>query len=334
MGNVRLSYTKNPSTNALDIIEENNYYPFGLKHSPYNAITPAQVYKYKYNGKEFQDELELNEYDYGARNYDPALGRWMNIDPLAETSRRFSPYTYTLNNPVVFIDPDGMEAQTADGLTNDEWLAQNRRNIDSQMGGSGIDIVSGTYSTEEERALKKKESKKSSVTVENAEVLDSGLNHAMMQEDPIKQPWDTNGDGKLQKSEADNWWLNGNGKPITVDNRLIDWSGLDTDKIDDLKVGSSFAIETHEAFIDLKYETAATYGGTSFKKTGQFSIEVQDQKYHYNYRPNNSPKNIIRNIMTRIGEPVGQMPNSGALYSGKDYMIHYTNRSISVFDLH
>ena len=58
-------------------------------------------YMYKYNSKEWQDELGLDWYDYGARNYDTALGRrctefievWMNIDPLSEVSRRWSPYT-------------------------------------------------------------------------------------------------------------------------------------------------------------------------------------------------------------------------------------------------
>jgi len=111
LGNIRLSYAKNPATQVLEIIEENNYYPFGLKHNGYNDYADNS-HKYKYNGKELQDELGLNMYDYGARNYDPALGRWMNIDPLAEKSRRFSPYTYALNNPVYFIDPDGMEAMS------------------------------------------------------------------------------------------------------------------------------------------------------------------------------------------------------------------------------
>ncbi|WP_374173029.1 DUF6443 domain-containing protein [Flavobacterium tructae] len=103
LGNVRLSYDK-----TLAIQEENNYYPFGLKQEGYNIVKTGVENKYKYNGKELQDELQLNMYDYGARNYDPALGRWMNIDPLAEKGRRWSPYNYAMDNPIYFIDPDGM----------------------------------------------------------------------------------------------------------------------------------------------------------------------------------------------------------------------------------
>ncbi|MFT5875291.1 MAG: RHS repeat-associated protein [Clostridium sp.] len=64
--------------------------------------------KFAFGGKEYGEELGLDWYDVSARNYDPALGRWMNIDPLAEQMRRHSPYNYAFDNPVYFIDADGM----------------------------------------------------------------------------------------------------------------------------------------------------------------------------------------------------------------------------------
>ncbi len=118
LGNVRLSYqdgNDNGSVDAAEIVEESNYYPFGLKHKGYNAnvssLGNGTAQKWKYNGMEHDESLGLETYDFGARNYDPALGRWMNIDPLAEQMRRHSPYNYAYSNPVAFIDPDGMLGQ-------------------------------------------------------------------------------------------------------------------------------------------------------------------------------------------------------------------------------
>ncbi|GGF10657.1 RHS repeat-associated core domain-containing protein [Chishuiella changwenlii] len=111
LGNVRLSYQKE-NNGSLKILEENNYYPFGLKHKGYTPTTIGNSnYQYKYNGKELQTDLDINLYDYGARNYDPAIGRWFNVDPLAEKYQELSPYTYAVNNPVFFIDPDGMQVE-------------------------------------------------------------------------------------------------------------------------------------------------------------------------------------------------------------------------------
>lgn len=105
LGNGRLYFDINAGVARK--IQETDYYPFGLDIQK-NLVGTEN--KYQYNGKEKQDQEKM--YDYGARFYDPVIGRWNIIDPLVEKMRRFSPYVYGNDNPVHFIDPDGMLSQS------------------------------------------------------------------------------------------------------------------------------------------------------------------------------------------------------------------------------
>ena len=97
-GNVRVVADE---TGKVD--EVNDYYPFvGLMSNVCN-----NVQLYKYNGKELDRKGGLDWYDYGARQYDAALGKWHTVDPLVEKYCSISPYAYCAGNPIKYIDPDG-----------------------------------------------------------------------------------------------------------------------------------------------------------------------------------------------------------------------------------
>lgn len=92
---------------TMQVVQETDYYAFGLAHS----INNLHVNKYLFSGKELQDASIAGEllglYDFGARYYDPLVGRWFNIDPKATKYPDISPYAYCANNPTMFIDPNG-----------------------------------------------------------------------------------------------------------------------------------------------------------------------------------------------------------------------------------
>ncbi|MEM6771427.1 MAG: RHS repeat-associated core domain-containing protein, partial [Bacteroidota bacterium] len=115
LGNVRVAFTDRNKDKLVEIIGNGNevtqvidFYPFGLQQEGEGMFGPPQESsnRYRYNGKEFSEEIGL--YDYGARWYDPAIARWNAVDPLAGDYAAWSPYNYVMGNPLKYIDPDGM----------------------------------------------------------------------------------------------------------------------------------------------------------------------------------------------------------------------------------
>ncbi|MDI9363586.1 MAG: RHS repeat-associated core domain-containing protein [Flavobacterium sp.] len=109
----KLQYSSNTTSidyYKADVITANDYAPFGMALVGRKFTQVNSGYRYGFGGCEKDNEIkgEGNSIDFGARMLDTRLGRWLSVDPLAEQYRKWSPYNYCVDNPIRFIDPDGM----------------------------------------------------------------------------------------------------------------------------------------------------------------------------------------------------------------------------------
>jgi RHS repeat-associated protein len=116
---------------SSQVIAEDHYYPFGLTLS-LDQNQNVTKNPYKLTTKELESKFDLNLYDFGARNFDMTRGQWNGPDAMAEKYYNISPYAYCGNNPIMFVDPDGMTIKDPDNIISGYKSEKKQSNKDVQ----------------------------------------------------------------------------------------------------------------------------------------------------------------------------------------------------------
>ena len=142
LGNTRVVFGGNIIPASADVIQTNNYYPFGLLMSSSNYATSVDNYdqnRYFYNGKELQNDdlggVSLDWLDFGMRFYDPVLARFTGVDPIAEDYYYVTPYNYAENSPIVNIDLWGLQAFCIHGMRSSgaDWQTEGFQKVQKSL---------------------------------------------------------------------------------------------------------------------------------------------------------------------------------------------------------
>jgi hypothetical protein len=154
----------------LNVVERNDYYPFGKRIDDPECVISDNLYRY--NGKESLEIFGIPYSDYGARLYDSNIGRWLQTDPLASDYPNIGPYTFCANNPMNVIDPNGMDIYRFDKITGELILHTITDDEFDQIGRFAYDKDSDTYK------LKTDKNGNAKILIDNIQkgILSDGLN--------------------------------------------------------------------------------------------------------------------------------------------------------------
>ena len=262
VGNTRVSIRK--GENGLEILNQEDYYPFGLQHKWNSTYLSENTYaeKWKFNGKEFQDEFGLDMYDYGARHYDASLGRWFVPDPMAESYYSQSTYHFSGNNPILYIDKNGMNYnpiydEYGDFMGTDDWgLQGDAIFMNSDFFYQGMSHYDAMYYDFGYDAL-------------NHDAYSNYENHFAGLE------FRPDYDGKITLSEANAWFRNGNNEPLFADMSQIDLGFVSASTFD--KIGDFNGVQTL-----FNSEDGFVYGHIGLTYEGNQRVSSKYDTYDFN----------------------------------------------------
>ena len=332
--------------NSLQNVQSTDYYPFGLAYSTNNL----NKNKYLFSGKELQDAsiggTILGLYDFGARQYDPVIGRWMSIDLLANKFPDVSPFVYCLNNPINLVDLYGLEP-IEDSTDTDWWnkiyylmnieiSAYNSLNtalyetinptraelimwyvISHSMGlefrnniGNNNNPISpdGGAPSTGNRIGNNAKSAKNKLSLRQKLINKSELFRKQLINQIMER---INRTGRLTFRDATLLWRYGYGQDVTVDINTIDLSRVNLFDIKNGKI--SVNLFGHKHFHNLN--DGLVYGTITLiqSKENPFEFKGADDRYDFDIQLDGS---VLRNIGTTFGHEVGG-------WGGTPFTIHF-----------
>jgi RHS repeat-associated protein len=234
--------------------------------STFGSFNSPNPQHHRYNGKEQISTSRF--YDYGARQYDPVIGRWLSVDPLAHLRSWVSPYNFVQNNPINRVDPDGaLDAPIYD--TDGEFLGTDNEGLQGKaIVMNKEDFTQGMSHGD---ALSKSKGAKGLSS-------DAAKSNLLTHYSGLKDRPDY--DGYLTKKEADNWWLGKSGQPLFVDQSKVELPGITTKSFENKK-GSYF----YKNFVWGLSNTGKVYGTLKLTLTNPNtgSVHLGGAKYMDEY---------------------------------------------------